>query len=99
MKRFLLAAVFFFVLILLWEALYRAKIWSPVLLPSPWQGGIYLEHSAMDGTLATATVIPMRRVLIGYVIGLVGGVPIGLLAARWGRFGDLVGTVARGVRA
>src|SRR5207249_12335464 len=77
-----------------WEALYRAKIWSPVLLPSPWQVGIYLEHSAMDGTLATATVITMRRLLIGYLIGLVVGLPLGLLTARWKLFGDTVGTMA-----
>jgi len=31
----LLAAAFFAVLALLWEIAYRAKIWSPVLLPSP----------------------------------------------------------------
>jgi len=37
MKRFLLAAAFFAVLVLLWEAAYRTKIWSPVLLPSPKQ--------------------------------------------------------------
>src|SRR6058998_1397227 len=98
MKRFLLAAVFFFILILLWEALYRAKIWSPVLLPSPWQVGIYLEQSAMDGTLATATLITMRRLLIGYLIGLVVGLPLGLLTARWKLFGDTVGTMALGLQ-
>src|SRR5947207_13568799 len=98
MKRFLLAAVVFFVVILLWEALYRAKIWSPVLLPSPWQVGIHLEHSAMDGTLATATVITMRRLLLGYPIGLVVGLPLGLLTARWKLSGDTIGTMALDLR-
>ena len=41
MKRFLLAALFFAVLLLIWEALFRAKIWSPVLLPSPRQVAVY----------------------------------------------------------
>src|SRR5256884_3757734 len=98
MKRFLLAAVFFFVLILLLEAVYRGKIWSSVLLPSPWQVGIYLEHCAMDGTRATATVITMRRLLIGYLIGLVVGLPLGLLTARWKLFGDTIGTMALGLQ-
>src|SRR5438067_10677771 len=83
MKRFLLAAAFFAVLVLLWEAAYRAKIWSPVLLPSPRQVVTYLEGAATDGTLARATVITMRRLLIGYFIGLVVGLPLGLLTARW----------------
>ena len=52
MKRFFLAAAFFAVLVLLWEAAYRAKIWSPVLLPSPGQVVRYLEGAAADGTLA-----------------------------------------------
>ncbi len=98
MKRFLLAAVFFLVLILLWEALCRAKIWSPVLLPSPWQVTIYLEQSAVDGSLVTATVITMRRLLVGYLIGLVVGLPLGLLTARWKLFGDTVGTMALGLQ-
>ena len=61
MKRFLLAAAFFAVLVLLWEVAYRAKIWSPVLLPSPRQVVNYLEGAVADGTLVKATVITMRR--------------------------------------
>src|SRR5881409_2235192 len=98
MKRFLLAAAFFAVLVLLWEAAYRAKIWSPVLLPSPRQVVTYLEGAAADGTLVQATVITMRRLLIGYVIGLVGGLPLGLLTARWKVFHDTIGTLALGLQ-
>jgi NitT/TauT family transport system permease protein len=83
MKRLLLAAAFFAFLVLLWEAAYRAKIWSPVLLPSPRQVVSYLEGAAADGTLFKATVITMRRLLVGYLIGLVMGLPLGLLTARW----------------
>src|SRR6266480_253170 len=79
MKRFLLAAAFFAALVLLWEAAHRARIWSPVLLPSPSQVVTYLEGAAADGTLARATVITMRRLLIGYFIGLVVGLPLALL--------------------
>src|SRR5881296_2340521 len=98
MKRFLLAAAFFAALVLLWEAAHRAKIWSPVLLPSPRQVVSYLEGVTADGTLAKATVITMRRLLIGYLIGLVVGLPLGLLTARWKLFGDTVGTMALGLQ-
>src|SRR5207249_3653182 len=94
MKRFLLAAAFFAVLLLLWEAAFRARIWSPVLLPSPWQVASYLKNAAVDGTLAKATVITMRRLLAGYLIGLVVGLPLGLLTARWKLFRDTIGTMA-----
>jgi NitT/TauT family transport system permease protein len=98
MKRFLLAAAFFAALVLIWETAYRARIWSPVLLPSPRQVVTYLEGAAADGTLATATVITMRRLLIGYFIGLVVGLPLGLLTARWKLFGDTIGTMALGLQ-
>ena len=51
MKRFLLAVLFFAVLIGLWEWAFRAKIWSPVLLPAPQQVAEYLKTAATDGTL------------------------------------------------
>lgn len=98
MKRFLLAAAFFAVLVLLWEAGYRAKLWSPVLLPSPRQVVSYLEGAVADGTLATATVITMRRLLVGYLIGVIIGLPLGLLTARWKLFGDTIGTLALGLQ-
>ena len=48
---------------------YR-EVWSPVLLPSPEQVGLYLKGAAEDGTLWQAIVITMRRLLLGYLIGL-----------------------------
>ena len=36
MKRFLAAATFFGLIVIAWELAVEAKLWSPVLLPSPW---------------------------------------------------------------
>jgi NitT/TauT family transport system permease protein len=98
MRRFLSAAGFFMLLILLWQWAFRAKIWSPVLLPSPLQVANYLKEAIQDGTLGHATVITMRRLLSGYIIGLVGGLPLGLLTARWNLFRDTVGTISLGLQ-
>jgi sulfonate transport system permease protein len=98
MKRFFLAIGFFAVLLLIWDAAFRAKLWSPVLVPSPWQVATYLEGAIADGTLAKATVITMRRLLIGYFIGLLVGLPLGLLTASWRLFRDTIGTVALGLQ-
>ena len=40
----------------------------------------------------------MRRLLIGYLIGLMMGLPLGLLTARWKLFGDTIGTLALGLQ-
>ncbi len=98
MKRLLLSILFFVVLLFLWEMAFRAKIWSPVLLPSPPQVASYLKSAALDGTLLHATVITMRRLLIGYFVGLVLGLPLGLLTARWNLFRDTLGTMALGLQ-
>ena len=98
MKRFISAAVFFGGLIVLWQLLYNAHIWSPVLLPSPVSVAGYLRDAAADGTLGQATVVTMRRLLIGYAIGIIGGLPLGLLTARWNVMHDTVGTTSLGLQ-
>ena len=98
MKRFLLAVLFFAILLVIWEALFRARVWSPVLLPSPRQVVVYLEGVAVDGTLLKATIVTMRRLLIGYIIGLVVGLPLGLLTARWKVWQDTIGTLNLGLQ-
>ena len=72
MRRFLSAALFFVALILLWQWLHHKfvvekGIWSPVLVPTPRQVWDYLALAAEDGTLWHATLVTMRRLLIGYL--------------------------------
>lgn len=98
MKRLISAAAFFGGLIVLWQLLYDAHIWSPVLVPSPVSVATYLREAATDGTLGQATVITLRRLLIGYAIGLIGGLPLGLLTARWNVLHDTVGTMSLGLQ-
>ena len=98
MKRFFLSLLFFAGLLLLWDVLVRVRIWSPVLLPSPLKVAQYLEAAAADGTLWQATLITIKRLLLGYVIGLLAGVPLGLLTARWNVLHDTIGTLALGLQ-
>jgi NitT/TauT family transport system permease protein len=98
MKRFFSAAGFFVVLILIWQWAFQAKIWSPVLLPSPVQVASYLKGAIEDGTLGHATVITMRRLLTGYFFGIIVGLPLGLLTARWNLLRDTLGTTALGLQ-
>jgi len=98
MKRFLFATLFFGFLLFVWQALYYAKIWSPVLLPAPAEVANYLRQATHDGTLAHAIITTMRRLLIGYLVGIIFGLPLGLLTARWNLFRDTIGTMALGLQ-
>jgi NitT/TauT family transport system permease protein len=98
MRRFLLAAGFFVLLLLVWQWLFQMRFWSPVLLPSPIQVAQYLKGAVADGTLFHAAVTTMRRLLIGYILGLIFGLPLGLATARWVVFRDTIGTMALGLQ-
>jgi NitT/TauT family transport system permease protein len=98
MKRRLKALLFFVAALAVWEALFRAKLWSPVLVPSPFSVGRYLCEAALDGTLWDATVVTLRRLALGYVSGIALGLPLGLLTARFRAVKDTLGLVALGLQ-
>ncbi len=98
MRRSLLALLFFVGLVAIWAAMVRAKIWSPVLLPSPHNVMDYLVSAARDGSLVSATVVTLRRLLIGYFIGLAIGLPLGLLTASLTFVEDTIGVLALGLQ-
>jgi NitT/TauT family transport system permease protein len=98
MRRTLLALLFFVALVAIWAALVRAKIWSPILLPSPEQVAQYLAHAFQDGTLVSAASVTLRRLLLGYAIGLAIGLPLGLLTASSKFIEDTIGVLALGLQ-
>ncbi len=98
MKRTLAAITFFILLFLVWEILVRAEIWSPFLIPSPLSVLDYLHAGIVDKTLPQAIFVTMRRLLLGYLLGIVIGVPLGLLTARFNVLGDTIGVLALGLQ-
>jgi NitT/TauT family transport system permease protein len=98
MRRALIASLFFIALVAAWQAMILSGRWSPVLLPSPASVADYLWTSLGDGTLLQATVVTLRRLLIGYAIGLAIGLPLGLLSSRLQFVEDTVGVMALGLQ-
>ena len=73
---------FFVGLILLWALIAQRKIWDPTLFPSPLQVAETLGDRLRDHSLLEATAVSLRRVLTGYAISMLIGVPLGILLAR-----------------
>lgn len=96
--RWAVASLFFSCLIGLWQLAVNAQIWSPLLLPSPTNVFIYLWSAVADGSLWEATLVTVRRLLIGYGLGVLIGLPLGLLTAsfRWSQ--DTIGVLALGLQ-
>jgi NitT/TauT family transport system permease protein len=98
MKRFLTAALFFAGLVYLWHLLVAWKVWSPVLLPDPQSVWTYLKSAVEDRTLFEALWVTMKRLLFGYIIGVIAGIPLGLLTARFQAAHDTIGVMALGLQ-
>jgi NitT/TauT family transport system permease protein len=98
MKRFFKVILFFVGLVAVWQVLCLRHIWSPVLVPSPANVGRYLWGAALDGTLGGAIVVTLKRLLLGYAAGLVIGLPLGLLTARFNVLNDTLGLLALGLQ-
>lgn len=99
MKRRLRLLLFLAILVALWEAVARAGIWHRALFPSPLEVLSFLGRAVADGSLLTATLVTLRRLVLGYALGLLLGVPLGIVAARSATGRDTVGLVALGLQA
>jgi NitT/TauT family transport system permease protein len=107
MKRVIITVIFFALLILVWAALtgdlaafgLDISLWSPYVLPPPSTVGHYLWDNTVNGKIPLSMLITLRRLLIGYVIGLILGVPLGMLAARFRSVNDTLGMLALGLQA
>jgi NitT/TauT family transport system permease protein len=98
MRRAAIVLAFYAALTTVWWLAVASGRWSAVLLPSPYEVANYLWSAARDGTLFEAIVVTLKRLLIGYFIGVAIGLPVGLLMRANRAVEDTLGTLALGVQ-
>ena len=79
MKNFLCAMCVFAVFFLFWQYAADAGWISPILLPSPLAVLRYLVSSVRSSLLLSALWITLGRLLVGYAMGVAGGLLLGFL--------------------
>jgi 1,4-dihydroxy-2-naphthoate octaprenyltransferase len=79
MKNRLLYLISPLALILIWEGLVASGVLDRRFFPAPSEVFTRLVDLIRDGTLVTATVITLRRMVIGFLLATIPGVLIGLL--------------------
>src|SRR4051812_11693912 len=99
MRGSLRRALFLVGLLLAWEAASRLGLWRSWVFPSPTAIGRSFWSGIVDGTIPLGILTSMRRLLVGYVISLLGGVTLGLLLARSRSLRESIGTVVTGLQA
>ena len=98
MRRALITTAFFATLVGLWKIATVLVGWSPVLLPPPESVAEYLWGALKDGSLAEAALVTLERLLMGYAIGVLIGLPIGLMISTSDILQDTVGALALGLQ-
>jgi NitT/TauT family transport system permease protein len=98
MKRLFIIVLFFLSLLGIWQGLCALKVWSPVLLPSPLDVGKYLLRSISDGELLHASWVTLKRLLLGYGVGCLIGLPLGLMTSKSKYMSDTLGVLALGLQ-
>src|SRR3989442_910047 len=93
MRRFIESAIFFLLTLGAWQWLVVSHTWSP---PGPIEVGTYLVNSVRDGSMLPALWITSRRLLLGYFVGGLVGIPLGLFTARFRLAYDTFGVVGLG---
>ncbi len=98
MRRTVYAACFFALLLAAWQLMVWSGRWSPVLLPAPMDVALYLRDATMDGSLAVAIGVTMRRLVVGYLLGVAIGLPLGLLSSTFTMVEDTIGVLSLGLQ-
>jgi NitT/TauT family transport system permease protein len=97
-RRVLLATAFFAGLFGLWQAVASSGWVNEALLPPPTRVAAYFAKSVRDGSFLDATLVTVRRLVVGYAIGLSLGLPLGFLTARVQTARDTIGVMALGLQ-
>ena len=99
MRGSLRRVLFLVGLLLAWEAASRLGLWRSWVFPSPLAIGRSFWSGVVDGTIPRGILTSMRRLIVGYLLSLFGGVSLGLLLARSRSLRESIGTVVTGLQA
>ena len=93
MKRLFTALFIFAILFAGWHWMVITGKWGRPAPLDVWQ---YLVTSWNDGTLEPALLVTTQRLMLGYIAGVLVGLPVGLLTARFQAMNDTIGVIGLG---
>ena len=99
MSGWRLRLAFFVALLAVWEGLYRLHLWPPYVFPSMSSVASSLISGFADGSYPRAIAVSLRRILFGYGLSLVVGIPLGLLLGRVKSVQVTLGSIVLGLQA
>jgi len=98
MPKYVRNILFFILLILVWEGLFRLHLWEEYIFPSPISVFKTLIAGIADGTVFLGIGVSLKRLAIGYGISLAFGIILGLLLARVRILDEMLGSLFLGLQ-
>ena len=98
MSGLLRKLIFYALLVLIWEAVYKFGLWPPYLFPSPKEVAKALLWGFQDHSLLIGMRVSIQRILIGYCISLAFGIILGILIGRFKLLDETVGSLITGLQ-
>jgi NitT/TauT family transport system permease protein len=97
-KRVVGALGVLFVLVIWWALTFgstpETRIVSPVVLPSPWEVLLSIPALFRERALLASVAATLQRVLSGFAIAILVGVPLGILAGAYRVFEAFTGPIS-----
>lgn len=98
-KNFLLKVIFFGFLILIWHIFASLESLSNFLFPKPQDVLLTLWQGIIDKTFILAINASLKRLIIGYFISIIIGLPLGLCLGRINWVNQTIGSLSLGLQA
>ncbi|MDR0755828.1 MAG: ABC transporter permease [Puniceicoccales bacterium] len=97
--KFLLKKVaYLFVILCIWQCAYVLGGCSDLIFPTPFQVARFLWNACADGTLVGATWMTIKRLILGYGISMLIGIPLGMLCSRFYILNACIGKLVLGLQ-
>ncbi|MCX5633308.1 MAG: ABC transporter permease [Phycisphaerae bacterium] len=97
-KKIIRQIIFYFFLLILWEALVLLKLWPEYVFPSPLKVFATLISGLSDSSFLIAIGISLKRIFIGYGISIVLGGMMGMLMCKYKLVNDTLGGLVLGLQ-
>ncbi|MDR0647307.1 MAG: ABC transporter permease [Puniceicoccales bacterium] len=81
-----------------WQCAYILGGCSDLIFPTPVQVARFLWHACADGTLISAIWMTIKRLILGYSVSVLIGIPVGMLCSRFYILNAFVGKLVLGLQ-
>lgn len=98
MGNYIKKILFFILLFAIWQGLFSLEIWEDYLFPSPLMVWETLVQGFTDKTFIIAIAVSLKRVLTGYFISLLIGIPLGILNGKIKTIEQTAGSLISGLQ-